>query len=164
MAPKSTFFEFEDYVNEDHNHTHKFHAKASGDCGGGVSGSFNLASHTHSSPTSMVYHAIKVIGLYHDFTFRMIKDRDGHAHGEMNKQEAIEMMARMIASNHFSGSMDMFQETVAMRIVEKINEVLDGKDIIPKGDIEDASSIQGSSKRNGSERNSLLQRFVQLRR
>lgn len=145
-------------------HNHTLNSKVSGDDCGGGSGSFNMPSHTHTSSRHMIFQAIKVLALCHDYSFRCVKDRDQHCHGNIDVDDAIKMMARMIAMSHFQGSMDMFQETIAMKIVEKINEVLDGTDIVPKGDIDNASSIQGSSSRDGFGRNSILQRFVQIRR
>jgi hypothetical protein len=136
---------------------HTLWPKASGDFGGGGGGPINARS-----PMKMTYDAIKVISLNKDFSFKIIKDKNKGKKGSVDTQDAIKMMADMIAANALNGSMDLFQETMSMKIVEKINEVLDG-DIIPKGDGNE-NTVQRKSRGNGTRHNSLLQRFIQLRR
>lgn len=135
-----------------------YECKVSGDCGGGGGGSINSRS-----PMKMTYDAIKVISLDKNFNFKVIKDVDKGPKGNVEPEYAIKMIADMIAAQTLGGSMDLFQESISMKIVEKINEVLDG-DVIPKGDIVNEDTIRRESRGNGPRRNSLLQRFVQLRR
>lgn len=143
---------------------HRFHSKASGDdCGGGGPNGYNMRNPHSRSPMKLVLDAIKVISLNNDFKFKIIKDRDVSERGDVDTQGAIKLMADMIAAHALNGSMELFQETMSMKIVEKINEVLNG-DIIPKGDILNENTIQRESGNNGSGHNTLLQRFIQLRR
>ena len=133
--------------------------KASGDF---VGGGGSTALHSRS-PMKMTYDAIKVISLDRNFHFNIIKDRDKGKTGKVDTEYAIKIMADMIAAHAFNGSMDLFQESMSMKIIEKINEVLDG-DIIPKGETLNENTIRRESRGNGPRHNSLLQRFVQLRR
>jgi len=138
----------------------KYHFKVSGDsedCGGG-GGGILLG---RNSSTRMMHNAITILSLDHKLKFNILKDRYKEK-GEISLDEAIDRMADMITKVVFDGSMDMFQETMKMKLVECIKQVLSG-DIVPEGEIY-ANSIQRESRSNGSGRNSLLQRFVQLRR
>jgi hypothetical protein len=96
--------------------------------------------HINKRPASIssrykITEAIQVVGIYSDNKVRVLKNRNNRLCGELSEKEAVQFLSRMIASVHFEGSMEMFQETIAARITEKINEVLDGSDIIPKGEI-----------------------------
>jgi len=139
--------------------TTKFHMKASGECGGG--GGFHL--NPENSTTRLMHDAITILSLDYKYKFKLLKDRSKAKKGEISFEEAIEHMAGMIAKVVFDGSMEMFQETMKMKLVECIQDVISGGNIIPEGDVY-ADSVQRESRGNGSGHNSLLQRFVQLRR
>lgn len=135
-------------------------SKASGDCGGG--GSFHTSE--LSSSKRMMYEATKVLSINHEGYFEILKDRGEGNKGKIPLDEAINHIADMLAKVKFGNSMDMFQEGTKIKLIEVINEVLSGKNIIPKGAIDYENTVQPESGGNGSGRNTLLQRFVQLRR
>ena len=137
-------------------------SKASGDFIGG-GGGYNVADRSTSSKR-MLYEATCVMSLHHDGYFEILKNRTTGTRGKISLDEAVEHMADMLAKAKFGKSMDMFQEGMKMKLVEVIHEVLSGKNIIPKGAIDYEDTVQRESGSNGSGHNSLLQRFVQLRR
>ena len=139
--------------------TTRFHMKASGDCGGG--GGFHL--NPENSTTRLMHDAITILSLDYRYKFKLLKDRSEAKKGEISFDEAIDKMADMITKVVFDGSMEMFQETMKMKLVECIKGVISGDNIIPEGDLY-ANPVQRESGSNGSGHNSLLQRFVQLRR
>jgi len=136
---------------------YNFHSKASGDGGGGSIG-------LGRGPTSKdkMYNAQMVLSLDKDNQFFIMKNRYG-PHGEATMDSALDIIANMLTQAVFDGSMDMFQETMKMKIVEALKPIVSGKNIIPEGDL-DENTLQRESRGNGPKHNSLLQRFVQLRR
>ena len=142
----------------------RFHSKASGECygGGGVDGS-RLVANKAKTTSNMIHEALTIISLDHSHKFKLLKDRSEGTKGEISIDKAIEKMADMLAKAVFTGTMDMFQETMKMKLVECINGVISGDNIIPEGNI-DENSVQRESRSNGTKHNTLLQRFVQLRR
>ena len=137
-------------------------SKASGDFVGG-GGGYSLTS-PKTSGKRMLYEATSVISLHHDGYFEILKNRESGKRGKISMEEAVEHIADMLAKVKFGKSMDMFQEGMRIKLIEVINEVLSGKNIIPKGAIDYEDTVQRESGSNGSGHNSLLQRFVQLRR
>ena len=126
-------------------------------------GRSNISAHIHSSKY-MLYEAIFILSIDHENKFHIMKDRNRGVTGEISTDIAIDKMADMLTRAVFDGSMEMFQETMKMKIVESIRDVIFGNNIIPKGDIEDANTIQCEGGRDGIRHNSLLQRFISLRR
>ena len=126
--------------------------------GGGGSGSFRIKRPT---VTESLHKAEKVLSIDRDQTIRVLKNRHG-PNGKIEIDEMIEFVADMIVKHKFQGSMDMFQETMKMKIIETLKGIVYGNNIIPKGDILDANTIQRESDRDGSGRNTLLQGFVSL--
>lgn len=135
-----------------------FHSKASGDCGGG--GNISLG---RSSRTTQVYDSQMILSLDKNNDFYIMKNRYGEQ-GSTTMDGALDIIANMLTHAVFDGSMEMFQETMKMKIVEALKPIVSGNNIIPEGDIEDANTLQRESRGNGPKHNSLLQRFVQLRR
>ena len=130
--------------------------KASGDCGGG-----GYHINPKNSTTRLMHDAITILSLDYKHKFKILKDRYGNK-GEISLDEALDKMADMITKVVFDGSMDMFQETMKMKLVECMKDVISGN-IIPKGEIY-ANPVQRKSGSNGTGHNSLLQGFIQLRR
>lgn len=125
--------------------------------GGGGSSSF-----TRPTSREIFYTADFVLALHHKGYFETLKDRSGNR-GKITLDEAVEKIADMLATVKFEKSMDLFQESTRLKLIEVINEVLSGKNIVPEGVI-DEDTIQPESTRNGVRHNSLLQRFISLRR
>lgn len=107
----------------------KIFAKASGDCGGG---GYNISRPTK---TEKLYRALKAVYLTRDFKnkeliFDVIKDRGGN-HGTKNLSEAIEYCAEMLCQFKFDDVNNMFQESLKLRLIEVMKEVLLNDDCIP---------------------------------
>lgn len=136
----------------------KYHFKASGDCGGG-----GISLGRSSTSQTVIYDAQMILSLNKDNEFYIIKNRYGDK-GLATMDGALDIIANMLTHAVFDGSMDMFQETMKMKIIEALKPIVSGKNIIPEGDIEDANTLQRESGGNGPRRNSLLQRFISLRR
>jgi len=138
------------------------YSKASGDCG--VGGGGGTPSNLGAGPMSKqkTYNAQVILSLDKDNLFYIMKNRYGD-HGKATMDGALDVIANMLARSVFDGSMEMFQETMKMKIIETLKPILTGSDIIPEGDI-DENPFQRESRGNGTRHNSLLQRFVQLRR
>jgi len=130
-----------------------------GDCGGG-----GISGYTIKRPTALekLYQASQVLSIDHKNKLHVLKDRFSGEPGPIDIEKAIEIMANMLTHKVFDGSMDMFQETMKMKLVECMLDIVSGKNIIPKGDIDDANTIQRESGGDGSGRNTLLQGFVSL--
>lgn len=136
----------------------KFHSKSSGDGGGG---GMTLGRSTTSQ--AVIHDAQMILSLNRDNEFYIMKNRHGDK-GATNIEGALDIIANMLTHAVFDGSMDMFQETMKMKIVEALEPIVSGKNIIPEGDIDGTNPLQRESGSNGTRRNSLLQRFISLRR
>ena len=138
----------------------QIYSKASGDGGGGGGGMSRLGK----GPTSnqRMYNSSVILSLDKDNQFFIMKNRWGE-HGDATMDGALDIIANMLTHAVFNGSMDMFQETMKMKIVEALKPIVSGNNIIPEGDL-DENTLQRESGGNGIRHNSILQRFVQLRR
>ena len=110
-----------------------------------------------------LHHAYQVIGVDNTGEVEVWKDRYGE-HGLPTTTQLIDIVANMITKHKFGNSMEMFQETMKMKIVEELTKIVNDHNIIPEGEIEHANTIQRESRGNGSGHNSLLQRFISLYR
>jgi len=139
------------------------YSKTSMDGGGGGSGGGGSSSYKIKRPSALerMYQANQVLSLDHKNKFHILKNRSGK-HGELDITGAVDFVADMLTKHIFDGSMDMFQETMKMKLVECMSEIVSGKNIVPKGDIENANTVQRESRGDGSGRNSLLQGFISL--
>ena len=142
------------------------YAKASGDgggniCGGGVGGGMSRLGKGPQSKQKM-YDASIILSLDKDNQFFIMKNRYGE-HGSATMDGALDIIANMLTQAVFDGSMEMFQETMKMKIVEALKPIVSGNNIIPEGDLNE-NTLQRESGGHGSGHNTLLQRFVQLRR
>jgi len=85
--------------------------------------------------SSKLYEANMVLSLNHKHNFNILKNRYSGISGPVSTDQAVEQIAGMLVAHVFKGSMDMFQETMKMKLIEQINDIISGNDIIPKGDI-----------------------------
>lgn len=151
------------------NSNKRMHSKTTMDGGGGYSckprNSMGGGSGSYRSPrrptiTEKMHKADHVVASNRDGV-DVWKSRYGQ-NGKVEMDALLAIVADMITRHKFDNSMDMFQETMKMKIIEVLKDVIEGENIIPKGDVEDANAIQRESGGNGSGRNSLLQRFISL--
>jgi len=110
-----------------------FHSKATTDGGGGGGGYGSISG---NSPTSKqrVHNAQVILTLNGANKFYVMKNRYGE-NGDFDLEKGIDLMCDMITRVQFDGSMDMFQETMKMKMVECLKDVLSGN-IIPEGEVE----------------------------
>ena len=111
-----------------------FHSKASGDgsTGRGGGGSSTLGRGPMSN--QKMYDSQVILSLDKNNEFFIMKNRFGD-HGKTTMNDALNLIGDMITRVVFDGSMDMFQETMKMKMVECIKDVISGN-IIPEGEVE----------------------------
>ena len=109
---------------------------------GGISGMAPPAAFTGTSSMSSLFESIRVISTTHTNKFNIMKDRAGGDPGIVDIDTAIDKIADMITQVVFDGGMDMFQETMKMKLIESINDVIKNGNIIPKGDIDKKSILE----------------------
>ena len=110
---------------------------------------------------SMLYEANIVISLDHKNDINILKDRySGEVDKNLSKTEVIEMLSRILSLYIFKGRMVMFQEAMKEQLVKQITDVIQGSNIIPKGDFENENPIQRKSRRNGFGNNKLRKRII----
>jgi len=135
-------------------------SKVSGGCITGDNGNISIGNGLTAH--DKIYKAQIILSLDKDNQLFIMKNRWGET-GHATMDGALDVVASMLTHAVFDGSMEMFQETMKMKIVEVLKPIVSGNNIIPEGDINE-NTLQRESKDNGSRRNSLLQRFIQLYR
>ena len=81
-----------------------------------------------------VYKSQIILSLDIDNQFVIFKNRYGDR-GNVTMDGALDIIANMLTHAVFNGSMDMFQETMKMKIIESLKPIVSGNDVIPKGEI-----------------------------
>lgn len=120
--------------------------------------------HVKPGPMSRekIYQAQVVIALGINHDIQIMKNRYTYNTGSVDINIAIEVIADMLTRAKFDGSMKMFQEGMRLKLIEAMNDVLSDKNISLKGT--ENEIVQRESRGNGSRRNTILQRFISIRR
>ena len=108
-----------------------------------------------------LYNAKIVLSIDCENKFEILKHRY-REHGEIGIVDTINVMADMLAKYIFNGSMEMFQEEIKQELIEAMSKVISDKKM-SVGE-KDENTIRGKSVVNGTRYNSILQRFVSIRR
>ena len=91
----------------------------------------DLPCHTHSSeysisrPTQieLLYKANLVISINNKNELHIVKNRWGE-NGQINLNEAIEIISDMLCKHKYDGRMDMFQEVKKQELIKSLKEIM----------------------------------------
>jgi len=108
------------------------YSKVSGVCD--IGGNKNIRIGNGLMSHEKIYKAQMIISLDKDNQFFIMKNKCGEL-GHATMDGALNIIANMITHAVFDGSMEMFQETMKMKIIESLKLIVSGNDVIPKGEL-----------------------------